>query len=216
MRFFAATACSIVTIVYGAAAWAQNAVQLPTISHFGVSTSVVVPDRGSAVLGGVGRSALGASQFGTPLLPGRPFTNRAFGFSTGAATVRATVTVHDFDAMESQLLGGPVASKVPSIPPGLPEKMLAARPGGVGASWKLDLPAPAAPPESFAAGSPDASQEAADLFSKAQQAEAQGKANVAKIYYQMVVRRAVDPLSAQALERLSVIEARNRVNLAER
>ena len=216
MRFFAATACSIVTIVYGAAAWAQNAVQLPTISHFGVSTSVVVPDRGSTVLGGVGRSALGAGQIGTPLLPGRPFTNRAIGSSTGAATVRATVTVHDFEAMESQILGDSVASRVSPLPPSLPAKMLVARPGGAGTSWKLDLPAPAAPAEAFAAGSPDARQEAADLFSKAQHAEAQGKANVAKIYYQMVVRRAVDPLSAKALERLSVVEAGNRINLAER
>ncbi len=216
MRFLAVHACLAAWVVSGAAAWAQNAVQLPTISHFGVSTSVVVPDRGSTVLGGVSRSAAGSGQFGTPLLPGRPFTNRAIGSSTGAATVRATVTVHDFEAMESRILGETVASRVPSPPPGLPEKMLLARPGAIGASWKVDLPRPAAPAEIFAAGPPDARQEAADLLLKAQQAEAQGKANVAKIYYQMVVRRAVDPLSAQALERLSAIEARNRVNLAER
>lgn len=216
MRFLVSTACLAAWAASGAPAWAQNAVQLPTISHFGVSTSVVVPDRGSAVLGGVGRSTVGVGHFGTPLLPGRPFANRAIGSSTGTASVRATVTVHDFEAMESQILGSAVASKVPSLPPSLPEKMLVARPGGIGASWKLDLPSPAAPPETVAARSPDAAQEAADLYSKAQQAEAQGKANVAKIYYQMVVRRAVDPLSAQAIDRLSAIEARNRVNLAER
>ncbi len=216
MRFLVSTACLAAWAALGTAAWAQNAVQLPTISHFGVSTSVVVPDRGSTVLGGVRRSAAGSGQFGAPLLPGRPFTNRAIGSSTGAATVRATVTVHDFEAMESRILGGAVASRVPPPAPGPPDKMLVARPGGIGASWKLDLPAPAAPAEAFAAGSPDAREEAAGLFSKAQQAEAQGKANVATIYYQMVVRRAVAPLSAQAIERLSAIEARNRVNLAER
>lgn len=215
MRFIVPTACLAVWAVSLASAWGQNAVQLPTISHFGVSTTVLAPDRGSAPLGGVSRSALGVNQFGVPLLPGRPFTNRAIGSSTSAATVRATVTVHDFDAMESQILGGAAASSLPPPLPRLPEKMLAVQPGGVGMSWKLDLPNPAAPAELPATGTPDARQEAADLFSKAQRAESQGKANVAKIYYQMVVRRAVDPLSGQALDRLSAIEARNRIDLAE-
>lgn len=216
MRFLAATACIAVLMAWCASAWAQNAVQLPTISHFGISTSVLVPDRGSTSLGGVSRSAAGVGQFGVPLLPGRPFNNRATGFSTGAATVRATVAVHDFEAMEAQILGGSDAVRLPPPLPRLPEKMRAVQPGGVGSSWRLDLPSPSAAGELLATGDSNANEEAADLFLRAQQAEAQGKANVAKIYYQMVVRRAVDPHSTQALERLSAIEARNRVNLAER
>ncbi len=216
MRSILPASCLAVWAVSLGSAWGQNAVQLPTISHFGVSTTVLAPDRGSTTLGSVNRSAMGANQFGVPLLPARPFTNRSISSSIGAASVRATVTVHDFEAMESQILGSGVASKLPPPLPPLPEKMLVARPVAMGASWRLDLPVPSAPAEGIAAGLPDARQEAADLFSKAQQAEAEAKPNVAKIYYQMVVRRAVDPLSGQALDRLSAIEARNRVNLAER
>ena len=54
-------------------------VQLPTYSFFSVNTTVTVPDRGSADLGGVNRVAEGRNEFGTPLLPFRPFRNVGIG-----------------------------------------------------------------------------------------------------------------------------------------
>jgi len=48
-------------------------------------------------------------------------------------------------------------------------------------------------------------QEAVDFFERARQAEAEGKTNVAKIYYQMAARRATGELKEQVLARLDVI-----------
>lgn len=79
-----------------------QAVQLPTYSHFGTSTTVKVPDRGSMSMGGIKSSSSGESSKG---VPGLPFKNRSFGSSSGASNVSTSVYVHDFDAMEEELLG---------------------------------------------------------------------------------------------------------------
>ena len=73
-----------------AAAWAQvpATVQLPTYSFFSVGTSVSVPDRGSAYLGGVNRASTGSSEFGIPL---RPFGNRSYGSQRSASSPSTAV-----------------------------------------------------------------------------------------------------------------------------
>ena len=88
---------------------AQQVIQLPTYDIFGVSTTVVVPDGGSILLGGVNRSAYGSTTRGVPGLskvPGanRLFTNRAIGRETSSTTASVTVQIHDFQAMDEALL----------------------------------------------------------------------------------------------------------------
>ena len=61
--------------------------QLPTVSAFTVNTTVSVPDRGSALLGGISRASSGRNEFGVPLAPFRPFRNSAIGHEVGASTV---------------------------------------------------------------------------------------------------------------------------------
>ena len=47
--------------------------------------------------------------------------------------------------------------------------------------------------------------EAASFFKRGREAEAAGKSNVAKIYYQMAARRAMGDLKTQVLARLDAI-----------
>src|SRR5208337_775570 len=90
-------------------AWAQPAVsvQLPTFSFATVGTTVMVPDQGSAFLGGIDRSSAGRNEFGVPgiTLPG--FQNRSIGQTQSATSFRVTATIHDFDAMDQALLNAP-------------------------------------------------------------------------------------------------------------
>ena len=82
----------------------QNAVtvQLPTYRFFSISTTVSVPDRGGTAMGGIGRSALGANQFGPAPLPAG---TRAMGWERQAQNVHVFAQVHDFQAMEQALTG---------------------------------------------------------------------------------------------------------------
>jgi len=84
----------------------QVAVQLPTFNQFGVSTTVVVPDRGSMYLGGINRSSLGRSSFGqghfSPGLLG--FGNRGFGRTSSASGLSVSATIIDHNEIDRALL----------------------------------------------------------------------------------------------------------------
>jgi hypothetical protein len=76
----------------------QIAVQQPIVDVFAGSTTVSVPDRGQAFLGGVGRSASSSSVYG-------PFrANRNFGRSTTGTGVSVRVWIHDFEELDRQAL----------------------------------------------------------------------------------------------------------------
>ena len=203
---------------------AQNAVQLPTVSAFTVNTTVSVPDRGSALLGGIGRAASGRNEFGMPLAPIRPFRNSAIGHEVGASSMRVTATIHDFEAMDEYLLsgGGGSGGAVPPLGAAAMGKMVLPRNGQIGQSWQVALP-PSAEPNAFADRRNDAplaaerskADEAADFFARGQQAEAEGKFNVAKICYQYVARRGNGPLKEQAVARLDAINAARGPQVAQ-
>src|SRR5262245_24744208 len=88
----------VVTFVGISRAQQSITVQQPTFHMFGVSTTVLVPDRGAAYMGGINSSASGSSMFG-------PF-GRASGQMTDAGGVGVGVFVHDFAAMDRKLLSG--------------------------------------------------------------------------------------------------------------
>ncbi|MEM7311605.1 MAG: hypothetical protein AAF497_00500, partial [Planctomycetota bacterium] len=103
-RFFAvSTALALALITNGLDA---QTVQLPTFRNFSVNTTVSVPDRGSASLGGVRRSSSGSTRRGVPgisrfPMAGAPFRSRAFASQSGGsqATVHATIIDHrEWDA----------------------------------------------------------------------------------------------------------------------
>jgi len=196
-----------------------TAVQLPTFSQFSVSTTVVVPDRGSTLMGGVNRGATGRNEFGTPLVPFRPFRNSAIGSQMGASRMRVTATIHDFEAMDNYLLsqptsgrstfgrgwGGSATNRRRVIEPRDPSR---------GASWQLAVPAEDARAELSGPQAAEARRlaqqqrqtEAEEFFQRGQQAEAEGKSGAAKIFYQMAARRADTALKAQVVARLEAME----------
>jgi len=197
-----------------------TSVQLPTFSFFSVGTTVSVPDRGSVYMGGVKRASTGRNEFGAPLLPFRPFRNTAIGQERSASQMHVTAYIHDFEAMEEALLGQPssyqgLASRQP-----LPQIAAAGRPFlsrdpayGVGLRQSSSLASSAAAPQMSVAEAQarrlreqaTRGEEAVDFFRRGRQAEAKGKANVAKIFYQMSARRAAGELKEQVLARLEAI-----------
>ncbi|NQU23424.1 MAG: hypothetical protein HQ567_19255 [Candidatus Nealsonbacteria bacterium] len=197
-------------------------VQLPTFSFFSVGTTVSVPDRGSVTMGGVSRSATGRNEFGTPLMPFRPFRNTAIGKDVSASGMRVSATIHDFAAMDEHLLNQPTSfrsrqlSVLENRRNGLAASgyTLQPRDPSRGSSWQVAPPRSSAesPQMSLAdARSRRAKQqtarssEAADFFERGRQAEATGKTSVAKIYYQMAARRADEAMQPQIAARLAAI-----------
>jgi hypothetical protein len=199
-----------------------QSIQLPTFSFATVSTTVMVPDGGSAFLGGVNRSAEGRSEYGVLPFPG--FQNRGIGQDRSATNMFVTATIHDFDAMDQALLNSPsldgFAGRYPNLSHGLPETSVAIagqtfqhNPKLAG-NWRVEPDAPplvsdvAVEEAKRATRRSSRAEEADNFFARGQQAEADGKANVAKIYYQMAVRRATGDLKLQVQARLDAVSGR--------
>jgi len=198
-----------------------NAVQLPTFSFFNTSTTVSVPDRGSALMGGVSRAADGRNEFGVPILGkvpffGRPFKNTGIGNERSSATTHVSAYIHDLNEMDEYILSQPPTTQSLSGV-NMPRSAIAAmgrqilpRDPGAGSSWEMQ---PASQPAMTVADAQSRREtqqttragEAEDFFARAQQAEAEGKANVARIYYQMAARRATGALKDQVLAKLDEI-----------
>jgi hypothetical protein len=204
----------------------QNAVaiQLPTFSFFSVRTTVVVPDNGGAYLGGIGRASSGSSVFGTPI-----FRNGAIGLERSHAGMSVHATIHDFDALDAQLLGQ--AARTTSgqaarwaardvIPPLLRRHHDAH--ASAGAADEPGKQARRAPPHvpSVAADDPGRSSlaqlrqaqqqqaaaedaEAAAYFERGRRAAESGNFGAARAYFQMAARRATGALRQAALEQLA-------------
>ncbi len=84
-------------------------VQLPTFSNFSVNTTVSVPDRGSASLGGIGSSRVGSTSRGIPGLGrvpgfGNPFRARAIGRQAGSSQARVHATIIDHREWDAAVL----------------------------------------------------------------------------------------------------------------
>jgi hypothetical protein len=181
-------------------------VQLPTFSVFTVQTTVSVPDGGHSYLGGINRAAIGNAS--------RGLANRGVGGSRVASGVGVSATITDHGEIDRALLteaakrGGGVdstAAKAAALAKSIPR-----------AEIGIALPdSVAAIRERNAAVKVDAEKEVAGYFAKAQEAEAAGKVAVAKVYYQMVARRADGQLKQSAQERLIAL-SREATNSAKR
>ena len=208
-----------VCVVATAASAQGQVVQLPSCGFFYVNTSVSVPDSGSGFLGGTGSSYSGSSSRGVPGLSkipgaGRLFTNRAIGSETSAAGVAVSATIHDRHEMDAAVLAtagrggaGDVASAAADRKAGfLTAHVGRASSGGTTSSVASAAPASVAEiREQNAAAKERLEAEARDLFAQGQQAEADGKRNVAKIFYQMASRRSTGAVKEQAAARLAEI-----------
>jgi hypothetical protein len=184
---------------------AGQAVQLPTFHFFSLSTTVSVPDGGDALLGGVSRSASGRVQRGIPGLPSQPFDNVVTGRATGTSNVSASATIHDFEAMDKALQESGVENQASVL----------TAPGSAGKRPIVSLPKLDGPVQSIAAiraeqAAEDAArqQEAATALARGRQLLAEGKTNVARIYFQSAVKKSTDKsdIREQAIAALRSIE----------
>lgn len=140
---------------------AQITVQQPVVRTTGVATTVSVPDRGSILLGGVSSAESFRQSYG----PIRSGTTRGYGLSGGS--ISASVQIIDLHEMDEAILNSVPDSPAP----------LAMRRRSVEAERDAvvqDQPSPV--------------QKAANFERMAQQAEAAGKAGVAKLHWQMAAK----------------------------
>jgi len=174
-------------------------VQLPSFSVFSVNTTVSVPDRGGMYLGGVSRARDGSTTRGFG-----PLANRGIGSDRAASGISVHATIHDLDELDQAVLAEAAAKRGP-IDPILAKAELIRR--GVAVDRGADqgglANSVAAIRAKNAAAADARASEAADLLAKAEAAEAEGKASVAKIYYQIVTRRDAGQLKQIAESRLA-------------
>ncbi len=85
-------------LLVGRTSLAQQVIQQPVVATTAVNTTVSVPDRGSAHLGGVSSAESGRAQYG----PLRSGTNT--GISRQATSMTTHVYIHDLQAMDEALL----------------------------------------------------------------------------------------------------------------
>lgn len=84
--------------VFAGTASAQQVVQQPTIGTLSINSSVLVPDQGSAMLGGIGSAGSGYSQRGGLV------TNRAFGNRSAWGGASVSATIIDLQEMDRAIL----------------------------------------------------------------------------------------------------------------
>ena len=183
-------------------------VQLPTFHQFGVSTTVSVPDRGSTSLGGVRRSVTSSNQFGAPGLPG----NRSGGAGIQGGGVGVSAQIHDFDAMEQDL--HQQAAGMRRLDPRR-GKVVAQENGHRNATNDSAVPSLAEIRRRKAAqiSIDDGVQ---SLMARGEEALAAGRLGTAKIYFQMVARRAKGPLRDQAIAKYDQCKAGDRGSASTR
>jgi hypothetical protein len=182
-------------------------VQLPSFSIFSVNTTVSVPDRGGMYLGGDRRARDGSTTRGFG-----PLANRGIGSDRAASGVTVHVAIHDLDELDKAVLADAAAKRGP-IDPDLAKAELIRRGVAKGASGSAGASQPADSVAAIRAQNAAAAEarasEAAELLAKAEAAEAEGKASVAKIYYQMVTRRNAGPLKQLAESRLAKLNGKS-------
>ena len=185
-------------------------VQLPTFSVFSVDTSVLVPDGGSASLGGISRAADGSISRGFG--PGPLFSNRGLAGTRGASGVSVHATIIDHEALDKAVLAEAAARRGDVAEDAKVKKGMAlgekasARAGG-GSTELLSV----AELRRRNSAQDDAQlREAAELWEKAAAYEADQKPAVARQYYLRAARLNVAQYKQRALARAAALAVKNR------
>ena len=217
-----------------AAAQQDITVQLPTFNVTTVQTTVSVPDGGTALLGGISRASEGSVTRGVPILnkvPGvsRLFKNRGIGRDVGLSQMTVTPRIiileeeelrqtgFSYDTM-SQLSQTPAAAR-PIAVAGVsgPDPEVASQADFLARNIARhpapsrdiadgpELPSVEEVKRQNELAKARRTSEAEEFFAKGQRAEAEGKAGVAKIWYEMAARRADGELQQEVAERLAIL-----------
>jgi hypothetical protein len=184
-------AAVIVPLAWAVPASAQQlTVQQPVFRTFSATTTVSVPDRGAAYLGGVGRAADSRSRFG-PLPSG---TN--LGTAREHAGMNVGVWIHDFEEMDRRLLGSSGVDRSRPVLSGYAAhsyRSLHARQSTPGRP-SVTRPASAAP---------EPAAKADRHYRLGVGAESRGSTSVARLHYRTAARYG----SVRAQERLAKLDA---------
>lgn len=218
------TVISIVVMALGfSSPAAGQIIQLPTFVYFAPSTSVLVPDGGSAHLGSVGRAGYGHVSRGVPGLGkvpgiGRLFRNQSISSHVRATTSSVHVTVIDLAAMDRAVLEAAKKRHTAPVPdpralaieqqikqgPGKPNRTHATSDRGGSLASVAEIH------RRNTRQRKAEQQEASQLFAKGRQAEADGKPGVARIFYRMAARQADRALQEKILARLDLLSVQKQ------
>ena len=234
LRLIAASWILVMWAASQVAAQPDITVQLPTFNFTTVQTTVSVPDGGTGLLGGIGRASEGSVSRGVPMLgkiPGvnRLFANRGIGRDVGLSqmTITPRIIIQEEEELRQTGVSSEMLSQLSAASNGArPFAVAGGSPADPAVSRKADFIArniarhPASPAaEEASPALPSVEQirrqnelakvqrtsEAEEFFAKGQRAEAEGKAGVAKIWYQMAARRAQGKLQQDIAERLAIL-----------
>ncbi len=193
---------------------------LPTYRTFSIGTSVMVPDRGMAHLGGISTAressvSRGIPGFGQLPMAGPLFASRAIGRELGHSGAHVTATIIDHRELDQQVLSaarpGPglsaedaaIARKAAFL-----NQHLAHQTSPQPSSTVQALPAEHLSQIRLRQQQADRQQEleGLELMIQAQQMELQGKPGIARIYYQQAARRLTGARQQQVIKRLRELD----------
>ena len=184
-----------------------QAVQLPTFDIFGVNTTVSVPDRGSALLGGVTRSSSGVDSRGVPMLGripgvGRLFRNQAIGREDSSGQAHVTARIIDLHEMDEAVLQEAASQSLSYRSPNAGRSSMVAAPNVThqqAAALTANLSSDAAPAASVEAIRQQRAlvqhERAMKLIREGQVAESKGLNGMAKGFYKAALEHAGDRLA---------------------
>lgn len=215
-----ASAMCCVLVAAGAATCPAQVIQLPTFQVFSVSTTVSVPDGGSAYLGGVGRAQYGMTSLGVPGLNkvpglGRLFSNRGSGSSVTSSGASVTATIIDHAEMDALLLAEAAGRRPAGAALSATDRKALSLSSHIGRPAESGLRlGSGAPLESVAAirVRHDAAARAhlaemQDYWQRGQQAESIGRWGTARVCYDIIARRGSGELRDRAAARLAQLRA---------
>ena len=217
------TSCVAIAVALASVSLSQGqVVQLPTLRSFSVDTTVVVPDRGSAFLGGVSRASYGSNSYGVPgfsKLPGlgRLFTNRSSGSSVSSSNASVSATIIDLHEMDEAVLAAAARQRAlaaTDVARRHRAAFLAQHIGRTNATqFVRSQPTVGGPPDRRTSKR-RTEVTALDVFATAQRAEAAGRLGAARCGYRRVERMAHGELQTRAQARLAALEPPPPVSLA--
>lgn len=199
-------AYSLLALLACAGSLHAQAVQLPTFRFFGTSTTVSVPDHGTAVIGGNTTAYSGSNSRGVPLLgPAGPlFNNRGIASGGSTSSISVTAQIHDMDAMDRALLGGMSADEFRrqvrnGTSSGNPASRLTLGPANPADKASVVTSTPSYSEQEIAAQL-KRQQQAEDQLAMGQAMAARGKITLAQSYYRMALNNANGELREQVLQ----------------
>jgi len=191
---------SMIAFALAAPAQAQ-VVQLPTFQQFSVSTSVMVPDRGSAVIGGVDSAREGVNEFGFG-----PFRNRGIGREFSSSRVGVTASILDMREIDEMILGSARGLRAEDIAmlekaEGITREVARTQTHGVTSVSALK--------QQRLKAEEAKQQEVLTFIERGDAMQKQGKLTTAKTFYRMALKRANDQgLRANISLKLAQLEKR--------